>query len=489
MTEPHENESQNSVGTGAGFEVSEAERYSQSRRAEKVLDYVLHGGTEAAERQSADGGIAVEEAMHGRPVLDYDTGRTKSRVAFVTTDESVLTEDSEGYKHYLRLAPLFDEVHVLVIVPRRGKEIFKRAEVNVWFYRVHDKLWWNLSWRAADAAEEALTFNNSIRPDLIVGIDPFEAGLAAYLIAKRFKRPWQLHIKTNFFSKSFKEQRDNNDWRALMASWLLRRATSVRTATDKLKTELSTKYKKLKDIYVLPRFYNFSGLLEAVPATDIHERYKDYAFIMVAFGPLTADSHLHEVFTALRQQLLHPRIGLVVIGDGPAKELFTEKVKLLGIEKSVIFEGEKTTDLISYLKTADAIVEASTNNDSEVRILRAAAAGLPIIAYETDLRSDLFPEGKASFLCHKGDLECLTTKVAKFINSSALRLQFKERLQSIARERLQEDPDSYYLATRDTIESVLVPPKDPVTKSESKQPKPEPKTAATAEAAPLNASS
>ena len=470
MAEPlAEKSNKNESEASQSFQVTEAERYNQSRRAEKVLDIVLHGGTEAGgKKQKAEEGIDVRESMRSRPVLDYDTGRVKSRVAFVTTDESVLTEGSEEHNYYLNLAPLFDEIHVLVLVPRRGNETFKRVDLNVWLYRIHDKRWWNLSWRAADAAREALTFNDNVRPDLIVGVDPFEAGLAAYLIAKRFKRPWQLHVKTNFLAKDFKERHDNNGWRLWMARFLLKRVKSVRTSTDKIKKALAKKYKRLEDLYVLPRFYDFRGLLEAVPTMNLHERFPEYGFVMITFGPLTADSHLHEVFTSLRQTLLNPRIGLIVIGDGPAKELFTEKVKLLGIEKSVVFEKE-AADLVSYLKTADAIVETSTGNDGEVRLLRATAAGLPIMAVETELRSDLFTDGEAAFLCPADDLQCLGEDVTKFINSPTLRLQFKERLQSIARERLQEDRDTYYQAIRDTIESVLV-------EAEVAKPKNEPNT-------------
>ena len=434
--------------------VTDEDKYDQSRRAEAVLDYILHG--ENAEGQVAEEGVAVSEALKARPVIDIDTGRTSSRVLFVTTNEAVLESNSLDCGYYLNLSGVFDEVHVLVLVPRRGNDAFERVESNVWVYKVHSKHWWSLPWKAKGAAERALTFNGNIRPDIIIGVDPFEAGLGAYFIAKRFARPFQLHLKTNPFAPDFIERREDNNWRLRIAKYLLKRTQSIRTESEKLKKVIKSKYKKIKEIYTLPHFYNFSGLLSAEPSMSLKEKYPQYAFVMLSFGPLTADSHLHDLFTALRPVLLNKRIGLVVIGDGPAKALFVEKVSLLGIAESVIFQKE-AEDLPSYLKTADALVEVSTSQDSEINILRATAAGLPIIAMDTDLRSDLFDGIQAAYLCDAKDLQCLSQKVSHFINQASLRVQFKNQLQTIATERLQEDPDAYYLAIRDTIESILVP--------------------------------
>lgn len=441
-------------------------KYNQSSRAEAVLDQILHGESESQVSVEEEG-VAVSEALRARPILDYDTGRTHSRLAFVTSEQSVLEEGSVEREFYLNLSTVFDEVHVLVLIPRRGNDSFMRAESNVWIYKVHNKNWWRLPWQAKRAANKALTFNGNIRPDIVVGVDPFEAGLGAYFIAKQFGRPFQLHVKTNPFASDFAEKRANNNWRLRIAKYLLKRTKSIRTESEQLKQVIEKRYKQVVELFTLPHFYNFSGLIDAKPTLNLHEQYPGYAFIILAFGPLTADSHLHDLFTALRQTLLNQRIGLVVVGDGPAAPLFFEKVKLLGIEKSVIFQ-KKAENLPSYFKTADALVETGTEKDSEVNILRATAAGLPIIAVNTDLRADLFAGTKAAFLCPAGDLQCLSQRVSQFINAAALRVQFKDQLQDIAKNRLQENPAAYYSAICATIESVLVPPKGPAKEDWSK---------------------
>ena len=437
--------------------------YDQSSRAEAVLDVVLRGedkvvpvGPEPEPELDPDQ-VTVDEALKARPVIDVDTGRTKSRVLFVTTDEYVLEPNSATQQTYLDLASLFDEVHVMVLLGRRGKDAHERLADNVWFYQVHNKYWWRLPWAAIYAAFDALTFNENIRPDVIVGINPFEAGLAAYFIARDFGRPVQIHINKDFLHPSFTTKQKANKWRKWMAHYVLRQVSSVRTHTDTLREILTKKFSRLVDIRTLPRLYNFSQLQKAKPAYDVHERYKDFVFIIITFGPLTADSHLHDAFTALRQTLLNKRIGLLVIGDGPAKSLFVEKTKLLGIEESVVFLAQ-LDDEVSVYKTANVLIETSTHGDSEIHVLKAAAAGLPIIAYETDTRQDLFKDGESALLCEPGDMTALSQQMTKLLNSQATRIELARNSEAMAAERLVEDSESYQRAFRDTIEIILTPP-------------------------------
>ncbi len=436
--------------------VSLDQEYNPSGRAEAILDHILQNDFNAdGELKPEEQRITVAEAIKARPVLDFDTGRSRARVLFVTTDENVLLPDSSIRNYYLELARQFDEVHVFCLVSRTGEETLERADENIWFYQIRDKNWWRMPWVAKNSAKEALVWNGIVRPDVIVGVDPFEAGLAAYLIAKEFQRPIQLHIKTDFLKEEYLKENDDNSWRLRISKYLLKRVKSVRTSTRILEQAIEKKYPKLYDVSTLPRFYNFTGLLNANPIFDLHEKYPYFVFIMITFGPLTADSYLHDVFTAIHRMLRNQRIGLVVVGEGPAKNLFEEKVRLLGIEKNVVFQKEPD-DLASYLKTSDLTVEMSTEEDGEVRILQAAAAGLPAVMVATDLRNDLFTDGQSGFICQPGDLPCIQQKISKFINSASMRKQFSENATDIARERLQEDPEAPYQATALTIESVLI---------------------------------
>jgi len=428
-------------------------RYEPSKRAEAVLDHILSGVDEKSPAPE-EAKVPVKEALAGKPILEQSTNRAQSRVLFVTTKEGVLLNDSGERQYYLNLAAYFDEVHVIFLSTRRGSEDTIRGGNNLWIYPVRSKYWWSLPFKGRSIAIENLTFGGGFRPDIVVGVDPFEAGLAAYLIARKYQRPWQLHLYTDPYGPDYKNAAPDNNWRVRIASFVLRRVSSVRTDTGIIKQSVIKKFRRLTDVMVLPRFYNFIGLLSASPSFSLKEKYPDFAFIILAFGPLTATSQLHDTFSAIHKLLRNPRIGLIVIGDGPAKELFQNKAQLLGIEKSVVFQ-KSVDDLISYFKTADALIELGTDEESEVRVLQAAAAELPIIATETPLRIDLFKDGESALLCPARDLIAVGQKLGRLINTVALREQLTYGARFIAESRLHEDPGAHYRAIASSIEVVL----------------------------------
>ncbi|MEX0917666.1 MAG: glycosyltransferase [Candidatus Paceibacterota bacterium] len=433
------------------------ELYDQSRRAERVLDYVIEGDV-AAEAESTE--VDSTEVRRSSQVLDVVDMRATSRVLFVTQDTDVFTEGSSAQQAYVGLEQSFDEVHVLVLVRRKGKETSVRLSDRTWAYAACDLRWWRVPFRARSRAEELLVFNGSIRPDVVVAVEPYEAGVAAYLIAKRFDRPLQVHVSENFLSDAFVSRAKHNKWRRRMARFVLKRTKSVRTATSAVKEVIEKRFRNVADLEVLPKFYNFSGYLNAQPAFDVHDKYRDFTFIALAFGELTATSNLHTTFTALNRYLHNARMGLIVVGNGPAKHLFEEKVALLGVKERVVFVTT-SADPVSLMKTADVLIETGTTPDSEETIMRAAAAGIPIVATHSELRDDLFVNGESAYLCAADDPHCIGQKLMKLLNTPAIRRQFSLQVREVARDRLIEDPAAYYRAYRDTVEVALGPDQTP----------------------------
>ncbi|MEX0930862.1 MAG: hypothetical protein WDZ68_01070, partial [Candidatus Paceibacterota bacterium] len=269
--------------------------YDQSLRAGSVLDSVLSGKDEEEEIEKEETAklVPVKAELRAKPIIHtVDSNRARSRVLFVTSDVSVLTKGSARQIEYTEIANYFDEVHIFVLVNRRGKNNTIRVGNKTWIYSVYGPTWWLLPFYARSVTHETLVFSDAFRPDIVVGIDPYEAGLAALLIAKEWNRPVQLHIDEDFTSESFISHNLSNKWRSRMAKYVLKRVKSVRTKTGAVKNLIKQQFKNVIDIELLPKFYNFSAYMKATPAFNIHDKYKDFKFIMLTFAPLTADSHL-----------------------------------------------------------------------------------------------------------------------------------------------------------------------------------------------------
>jgi glycosyltransferase involved in cell wall biosynthesis len=96
-----------------------------------------------------------------------------------------------------------------------------------------------------------------------------------------------------------------------------------------------------------------------------------------------------------------------------------------------------------------------TTEASDEIFIKAAAAGLPILASETPLRTDLFIDGESAFLVPKEDTIGFSQKLVKFLNTNSLRVQFAHNARDIIKTRLHEDPEAYTQAYRDSIEAVF----------------------------------
>lgn len=426
----------------------------QSQKAQSVLNDILGQGTAEEIIQSELSRTSIESERQGAHVIERETGRERSRVLFVTKDPSYLEEKSVEILSLEALMSLFDEMHIIVMLPLGGKEVVKRLHSNMWIYSVRARYWWQLPEAALKAAKNQLSFADGFRPDIIVGLDPFESGLAAHRIARAFGRPYQVHVTEDFFLDRYKKAEKHNKWRVRMAKYVLKRTDGVRTTTTPIAQSLAAHLPNIRDVQVLPQFHNFRSFLDAEPAFNVHGKYKDFLYVALAFGPLTADSHLHDTFSALNQVLQNPRIGLVVIGKGPARSLFEEKIELLGIKRNVVLLPE-APDLVSYLKTADVLVQTDVSKESEDIVLQAAAAGLPTVMFKTDLREDLFDDGESASLCEVGDVHGIQQGFKALLNNIALRRQYKNAARHVVETRLVEDRDVYYRALRDSIEVTL----------------------------------
>lgn len=419
-----------------------------------LLDNVLEAESpEEKLRQTA--AVDIDEARMGERLITNQTGRSQSRILLLTEDLTYLEPNSHAVGELNILAGIFDEIHVMVLAPIGEKEVISRVGDNAWVYRLGYKYWWRVSAKAKACAEENLFFADNFRADIVVAKEPYLAGLAGLSVARHFGRVLQLHVLEDFFTPQFKRRERKNKWLVRLAKYVIPRSDSVRVATASIKESLTKNIKKAPKIEILPRFYNLSALLKSAPALDLHEIYKDFSFIILAFAPLSADSPLQDVFAGLNKVLHNPRVGLVVVGDGLALNLYQEKAQILGIERNVVFK-KTVEDSISYMQSADMLVQTDVTKDGDGIIFQAAAAGLPMVMYETDLRNDLFKDGESASLCPVGDTYALAVEVNNFLNNPTLRKQYETNARNVVQTRLLEDEATYYQAYRDSIETAIL---------------------------------
>jgi glycosyltransferase involved in cell wall biosynthesis len=428
-----------------------------AKQAENVLDYVLRDAGEEVIQQKVEkeAEVAVEDELQASPLITLESNRKKSRVLFITRDITVLEEGSITQLHFKDLASSFDEVHILVLsLLWQTKKGVERLGQNIWVYTTSAQYWWMQPFVAVKIARTQLQFTDGFRPDVVVALDPFESGVAGMWIAEKYDRAFQVHVTEDFLIPEFLLKDSVNSWRVRVASYVLKRTQSLRVATNTLKERLQKKYSHIKDIELLPRHYNIEAIIASTEGGEDINAFPQFAFVALFVGKLDHDSTLFRALDAARSILHAKSIGLVVVGNGVTKKESQKRAEILGIKEQVIFETDESK-LITYLKSADILLCTDTTEASDEVVIKAAAAGLPMLASETPLRTDLFTDGESAFLVPKEDTIGFSQKLVKFLNTPSLRVQFKDNARTIIKTRLHEDPEAYRQAYKDSIEAVF----------------------------------
>ena len=432
---------------------TEEAQFDPSQRAGGILDHVLDESSEITQ-QKKEIEASVEAELQRKRIVVEESQRVRSRILFITRDQSVFEENSIIQGYFKNLGEVFDEVHVIVLSAVKRSTKTLRLASKVWVYPTSSKYFLSQPFQAYKTAKNQLQFTDGFRPDIVVALDAFESGIAGYFIAKHFKRSFQLHITEDFYTPTFKEEDTHNSWRLQFAGFIMKRAASVRVHTDTLKKKILERYPKIEDLSLLPRYFNIQETLTKAKTTPKENLYPQFAFTVLFVGALDKDSTLFRTIDAVRAVLRTPSIGLVVIGTGSNKEEFKTRAQILGIDSQVLFKP-MTSDIVEHMQSADVLMCTDVRSESEEVMMKAAAVGLPMILAHTALRDDLFTDEENSFLCDPEDTACFSEKLVKFLNTNALRTQFAQNARDIVQTRIEEDPALYRLALRDSIEGAL----------------------------------
>lgn len=421
-----------------------------STHASSQLDYIIRKDNTKPSTPS----VTAEEAMNEDRMYELKSDRDITRILFVSNNIELLNPTQQSLDGYIDISDLFDEVHILIL--REGittKRPVLRVAKNVWIYTATAKSWWSTVGAGMKIVEEQLEFASGFRPDLIVARDPFESAWVASKIGSKYGRPTQLHILDDFTTKDFVKKNKHSFWRIFLTKFTIPRFLSIRTQTTSIQRMVEKKY-VVKDISTLPRYQNYEALIDSDSHINLKEIHKPFIFFMLYVGYLKQNSTLFEVIKATKDVLRNPRVGLIVLGDGPERKVIEKQAKTLGVYEQLIFKP-KVEDVVPYLKAANILLVSDTDFDSEEVVLKGAASGIPMIMSKTEKRSDVFKSGESAFLYDGEDVEAITEAVDKLLNDIDLRKKFVSNAQEIIREQFYDNPSEYMEAYRTSIEQAF----------------------------------
>ncbi len=370
-------------------------------------------------------------------------------VLLVGSERKLFDATSEARRRITKQGSIVDELHIIVFT-RRGTGLLKQQIApNVWVYATnshHPLLYVYDAYRMGKKIE---------RMDLVSAQDPFECGLAGYLLARELKLPLQLQVHTDPFAPEFVESGMANRIRLYLAKWLIAKTQCLRLVSERVQQSFAERGLLEGAISsVLPVRVDLSDLDPSrPPVVNLKEKYPYFKFIILMVSRLAPEKRLQDALRAFNYLApRYPMVGLVIVGEGKERKKLDALVKELGLQNRVVFEGWQD-EIASYYQTADVYLLTSEFEGFGRTLIEAATLHCPIVTTNVGIVGSVLADEVHCLVCPVGDIECIATKVHNLIESFPLRVQLKEAAAAAVAGKFQATDDEYLAAMKESFDT------------------------------------
>jgi len=159
----------------------------------------------------------------------------------------------------------------------------------------------------------------------------------------------------------------------------------------------------------------------------------DFVIAMVAqFIPRKGHRFLFDVIPNLRDS--YPNIRVLLFGSGPQEAELHDLATRLNLHGTVRFAGFME-NLDDFLACVDLLVHPATQEGLGVAMLKAAAASVPVLAFDTAGSREAVAHGKTGVLVPCEDVATLQRAIAVLIDETEMRREFG----AAGRQRMQDE--------------------------------------------------
>ena len=210
----------------------------------------------------------------------------------------------------------------------------------------------------------------------------------------------------------------------------------VTSVSESLKQDTLRLFRIDKDIKVIPNFTNIKKSKESSPCKrTVMAKPEELIVTHISnFRKVKRIDDVVRIFYGIQQKL---PAKLIMVGDGPEREIADQLCKDLGIKSKVLFLGN-TSDIDRILCFTDLFLLPSASESFGLSALEAMAAGVPVVSSNTGGLPEVNEEGVSGYLCPIGDVKAMAEKAIYILEDKARLAQFKQNARKVA-ERFDED--------------------------------------------------
>jgi glycosyltransferase involved in cell wall biosynthesis len=336
-------------------------------------------------------------------------------VLVINLDKSIFSDNSSSLERLKEYSALADKIFVITWTNGREDKICPDERLEVIPTNSPFKcLYFYHTWKLA----KKILKENKI--DLIFTQDPFETGLAGWLIAKIYKLPLQLQIHTDFLSPYFWRESFLNKLRVVLAKFLIRRASYLRVVSERIRESVIKKFGLAGErIINLPIYVDGESIARAPLKADLRKKYPAFDFIILMASRLTKEKNISLAIRSMAKIAeKYPKTGMIIVGSGEEEM----KLKKLAepLKDNIIFKPW-ADEISSYLKTADMFLITSSYEGWSMAAVEAMAAGCPVVMTDVGCAGELVKDGLNGLVAPIGDEEEMVKNIFRLIENKDLR--------------------------------------------------------------------
>ena len=192
-------------------------------------------------------------------------------------------------------------------------------------------------------------------------------------------------------------------------------------------------------VVVIPNGVDVETYRDAEPADPTEFGVPADAEVVIAVGRLDPQKDPLLLLNATSQIAAdRPKLHVLFVGDGPLRGEIEESARNLDLESRVHLTGWRP-EIPQFLKAASLFVLPSRWEGMPNVVLEAAAAGVPVIATETEGVCEIIEPGRTGAVVKIGDAEGLAEAILAALRDRSLPLQMAETLQHAVADRFTWD--------------------------------------------------
>lgn len=366
------------------------------------------------------------------------------KILMISTDEKILVDGSSVRKRMMWYSGACDELHIIVI-SRPGFYEEQVEDLPLWIWPTNSFTKWLGWWDAFRVAKQVFSAENeSVSSELkqshggfLVTTQDELAGIAGFLIKKRYKIPWQAQIHSDITSPFFSQHSFTNKLRIIVARLIFSRATCLRFVSLRIQTGIA-KWRRLKKISfsILPVYAQLSKYINIGQEKMGLSPVFDFAVLMVS--RLTPEKNIDLALEALADIIKEkPQTSLIVVGEGPEQSRLEKQAQALNLGAHVSFEGWKE-DLTPYFRASDMYLLTSWYEGCGLAVMEAMAAGLPVVMTDVGIAGDIVKDGESGLIVPVGSKDAITKAILQLINNEETYRTIRENALRVAQGLLTE---------------------------------------------------